>query len=214
MKNNNAIASEEEKEILKEMMNIAFGKATFHLAEIIDIYVKLSVPQVEILSANSLSDYIQKETKDYDTIDMVKQHFWGKFKGIAYLIFSAGAAKKLVTLLQNNSDERFENEPIAAMEKEALLEIGNIVIGACTGKLFELLKDVVTYSPPMAVIENTPKNAISVDEFDSNCSAIMLKALFHFEKEDINGSLFLVMSGSESIMRLKNALNEFVDQFE
>ena len=38
----NGVVSDEEKDILEEVMNIGFGNATADLAEVIDIYVKLS----------------------------------------------------------------------------------------------------------------------------------------------------------------------------
>ena len=53
----------EELEILQEIMNIAFGRATSDLAEIIDVYIKLSVPYVNVLKAVELPAYIKKSLK-------------------------------------------------------------------------------------------------------------------------------------------------------
>lgn len=44
----------DEVEILQEIMNIAFGQAAADLAEVIDIYVELSVPYIKILHATEL----------------------------------------------------------------------------------------------------------------------------------------------------------------
>ncbi len=207
------IISKEEREILQEAMNIAFGKATSDLAEIVDIYVVLSVPYVKVLPANKLQGYIQEEISDYESIDLIKQQFWGKFKGIAFLIFSSGSGKKLVSLLQNKSKVSLDSEPIHALEKETLIEAGNILIGACVGKLAELLGDIITYSPPVCLVQNSPKKLIPRDIFDPNCTAIILKTVFRFEKEDVSGFLFLTTT-DESINWLKEALFKFIDQYE
>jgi chemotaxis protein CheC len=203
----------EEKEILQEVMNIAFGKASANLADVIDIYVALSVPNILIMPASKVKNYIENEVKDYGIIDMVKQQYWGEFKGIAFLIFPSGAGKKLVSLFQKSENLSFDSEPIDAMEKETLLEVGNILIGACVGKLAELLGDIVTYSPPAAMIEQKSANSISKNTFGLNCTAIILKTVFRFENEDVSGNLFLTTS-NESIHWLKEALNKILDEYE
>lgn len=210
--NSENVITEEEIEILQEALNISFGKATSDLAEIVDIYVALSVPYVEVMPAVKLQSYIENEIKDYETIEMVKQQFWGKFKGIAFLIFSSGSGKKLVSLLQNETKSPSDSEPIDALEKETLIEAGNILIGACVGKLADLLGDIVTYSPPVAIVHKKPANSIPSDIFDPNSTAILLRTVFRFEKEDVSGFLFLTTS-DESISWLKKALKQFMDQY-
>lgn len=203
----------EELEILQEIMNIAFGRATSDLAEVIDIYIKLSVPHISVLKAVELPAYIKKELKDYGSISLVEQRFWGNFKGLALLVFPSGAGKELVTLLSNDKSEFIEVDTIDGLEKETLIEVGNILIGACIGKMADLLKDIITFSPPTVLIENPPNNAIPKSIFDPDSTTIILRTLFRFEKKDIDGFLFLLVC-QESINLLKKALNEFMEQYK
>jgi chemotaxis protein CheC len=76
-----AMITEEETDILQEIMNIAFGRAASDLAEYIDIFVILSVPFIKLLRSSDLPPYISAEIKDYDKVSLVEQNFWGKFKG-------------------------------------------------------------------------------------------------------------------------------------
>jgi len=207
----NAI-SEEEKEILQEIMNIAFGKAAADLAEVINIFVVLSVPHIEMLRAQELPKYLKKQINNYDMISIVEQNFWGDFKGSAFLIFQASAGRELIAIFGDDSDS-FGMESAAALEKETLMEIGNILIGACVGKLAELLRDSVTYSPPRVVTENTPNDAIPASLFDPSASAIVLKTVFSFQERNVNGFLFLVTS-HDSILWLKKSLVTFMEQYE
>jgi len=207
----NAI-SEEEKEILQEIMNIAFGKAAADLAEVINIFVVLSVPHIEMLRAQELPKYLKKQINNYDRISIVEQNFWGDFKGSAFLIFQASAGRELIAIFGDDSDS-FGMESAAALEKETLMEIGNILIGACVGKLAELLRDSVTYSPPRVVTENTPNDAIPASLFDPSASAIVLKTVFSFQERNVNGFLFLVTS-HDSILWLKKSLVTFMEQYE
>ena len=207
----NAI-TEEEKEILQEIMNIAFGKAASDLAEVINIFVVLSVPYIQMLNARDLPEYLKSQVSEYNRISIVEQNFWGEFKGSAFLVFQASAGRELVALFGDSSEE-LGSESIDALEKETLMEVGNILIGACVGKLSELLGDAVTYSPPRVISENTPNDAIPANIFESNSSAIILKTVFCFNERNVNGFLFLVTS-HESIMWLKKSLVTFMEQYE
>jgi chemotaxis protein CheC len=204
--------SEEEKEILQEIMNIAFGKAAADLAEVINIYVVLSVPHIEMLRAQELPEYLKRQINNYERISIVEQNFWGDFKGSAFLVFQASAGRELIAIFGDETGP-FASESADALEKETLMEVGNILIGACVGKLAELLKDSVTYSPPRVVTENTPNDAIPASLFDPSASAIVLKTVFSFEERNVNGFLFLVTS-HDSIIWLKKSLVTFMEQYE
>ncbi|MBA4419237.1 MAG: chemotaxis protein CheC [Syntrophus sp. (in: bacteria)] len=206
------IISDEELDILQEIMNIAFGKATADLAQIIDIYINLSVPYVKVINTASLEEYIKEEIRGYNDISIVEQKFWGEFKGSAFLIFPAGAGKELITLLTGEEIDAFASDPIDELEKGTLMEVGNILIGACVGKIAELLNDSLAYSPPIVHIGNTHEETLPKALLDAYDLTIALKTSFSFEKKDIVGFLFVVTS-QESLLWLRKALNDFLEQY-
>jgi chemotaxis protein CheC len=205
--------SEEETEILQEIMNIAFGKAAADLAEMINIFVVLSIPDIKILPTTDLPGYIKAEMLGYNTISIVEQNFWGKFKGSALLVFPAGAGKELITMFECDGESSFATESMDILERETLMEVGNILIGACVGKITELLGDFVTYSPPKVIIENHSNDIISKNLFSPEYSALAMKTVFCFNNRDINGFLFLLTS-HESFGWLKESLATFLEQYE
>lgn len=207
------LISEEEKDILQEIMNIAFGKAAAELAEVINIFVVLNVPYVKVLQAEELPEYLLYEVRDFSDISIVEQNFWGKFKGSAFLVFPAGAGKGLITMLDPGHEISFESGSIEVLEKETLMEIGNILIGACVGKITELLGDVVTYSPPKVVVENKPHDILPNKLFNPEYTAIVMKTLFRFDERNVSGFLFLVTT-HESVAWIKQSLAEFLERYE
>ena len=213
MEQDQVLLSDEERDILQEIMNIAFGQAAADLAEMINVFVVLNVPYIKVLKAVDLPCYLQDEIVGYETICMVEQHFWGEFKGSAFLIFPAGAGKELVTIMGEGQDPHFESAFVDGMEKETLMEIGNILIGACVGKVAELLADRVTYSPPRIVVDNHASNAIPANIFELDSSAIVLRTVFTFNERAVSGFLFLV-TRCESISWLRKALAEFMEKYE
>lgn len=204
--------AEDELEILKEIMNIAFGKATADLAELINIFITLTVPDVRIVATDELQSYIKEEVREYDRVSLVEQKFWGEFNGSALMIFPSDSGRELITLLTNEGTDSLESDPISELEKGTLMEIGNILIGACVGRIAELLGDVLTYSPPIVYVERLSKEGFFQQSSDINSPVITLKTLFNFENKDVTGFLFLVTS-HKSIAWLSKSLNEFLEQY-
>ena len=128
------------------------------------------------------------------------------------MIFPAGAGKQLITLLTNEEIDTVTSDPIDELEKGTLMEVGNILIGACVGKIAELLNDVLTYSPPIVHVGRAPQDALPKTLIDSYEFTIALNTHFTFEKRDVDGFLFIVTS-QESLHWLKTALNSFLEQY-
>jgi len=203
----------EEIEILQEIMNISFGKSAADLADVIDTHVVLNVPFISIMRVTDLPAYIRNHVRDYRNVSIVEQHFWGRLKGDALLVFSSGSGKELIRVLQHGGTTSLESDPIEILERETLMEIGNILIGACVGKFAELLKDVVTYTPPLIVLERYYDDAFSGNHVNHDKTAIVLKTDFSFTEGDVSGFLFLITS-NDSIQWLKEALRIFIAQYE
>jgi chemotaxis protein CheC len=208
-----AILSRDDAAILEEIMNIAFGKASSDLARVIDIRVVLSAPRVEILRADGLLQRIKEDTRIYEAISIIEQNFWGKYTGSALLVFPSTASKGLVSLFDDEESIDADN-PL--LEKETLLEVGNILIGACVSKVAELLDDNVSFSPPRLiprVVSNNLSNTTVTPKLDEpNTSAILMKTVFHLEDRDIKGFLFLI-ANQGSMKWLKTALQNFLEKF-
>jgi len=214
LKNDNAkeMITTDETDTLQEIMNIAFGRAASDLAEYIDIFVVLSPPNIKVLQSFDLPSYLNNELKDYDKISVVEQNFWGKFKGNAFLVFPSGTGKRMISLF-NSENKIFESEPSYELEKETFLEIGNILIGACIGKIAELLGDVTTYSPPRVVVENSLRGVVYDNLSDPDNLAIVLRTVFEFNEKNISGYMF-ILTKQESFAWLKTALQKFLEQYE
>lgn len=204
----------EEQDILQEIMNIAFGSAAADLASVIDLYVQLSVPSVTIIPASEFLEYLRKEIRDDRGISIVEQNFWSRFRGIALLAFSDGAGKSLMSVLVDGDQRKtFESDPLQVLEKEILMEVGNILVGACIGKVSELLGDTISYSPPRVLIGNLAgKTSTPRKMFAPGNMVIVLQTVFHFGKQDVQGYMFLVVS-QECIEFLKQALGAFMEQY-
>ena len=97
--------------------------------------------------------------------------------------------------------------------KEIIMEIGNILIGACVGKISELLNTSVVYSPPQAIYEKSVEFNRFLKSFDPANTVIAMKTVFRFQQKDIKGFI-LVITDYESIEWLKDALDKFMESYQ
>lgn len=208
---NDEILSELEIGILQEIMNIGFGRAAAELAEVIDIFITLQAPNIQIIKADKLAGYISTEIRGFTSCSIVEQPYLGKVKGLAFLIFPHGAEKEFLSYFQDKDIDSMQSDILIDLEKEVLMEVGNILIGACMGKIFEVLSGLVTFQPPRVIIGETFYDAYLKGEFSKEDHAIIMKTGFSFEDRDVQGYLFLV-NRAESGPELKRALEEFWDK--
>ena len=210
VQNDQGSFSKDEKEILQEVMNISFGTVAAELTEIIDTSIVLSVPKVTLMSGKDFPNYLSDKLKLSPPFEIIEQSFSGKLNGHSFLVFPSGSEKKLVTMFEDLSD--VEEEKISQLEKESLIEIGNILSGACVGRMAEHLNEVVFFTPPRLIMATTTSWMTQQDLVDPASIIILVKTEFKFASNDIEGYIFLITS-QESFAWLKTALHRFVEHF-
>jgi len=105
--------------------------------------------------------------------------------------------------------EGLRAEEYETLSRETILEIGNILIGACVGMIAELMNNHVSFRPPH--YKNGTVDRLMLDEHlkDAESIALIFKTIFHFDINNIQGNLFLITS-NESIVWMKTAINDFL----
>lgn len=212
MSENSPFFNDEETDALQELMNIAFGQAAAELAEIIDISVVLSFPKLNTVKVSELPLYISSNLPNVSKCNIVEQAFRGAAGGVAYLIFPAGTEGEFISLFHMD-DTPSASDMFIDIEREVLSEVGNILIGACVSKIFDLLKTSVTYTPPHTMIGTSFNSQFIKGRFSGDDFAIMLKTSFRLSEKSVEGYLFLINSQS-SVIPLKNALKELFESYE
>jgi chemotaxis protein CheC len=127
---------------LRELMNIGVGRAARAIAELCGREVGLRVLEVDVAELGSpiyLADL-------QDQLNLrISQAFRGGLEGHALLLFNHRGAVRLAQLLLEKpaGDEAFDE-----LEQSALLELGNIVVGAALGMLAMQMRATVSYDLP------------------------------------------------------------------
>ena len=201
--------SELELDALTELMNISFGSAAADLAEVMDIFIHLNIPFIRTIEVSELPGYIREEIPDFENCSIIEQRYHGDFSGVALLIFPYGTEKELVSYFQSPENAGYQSDEIIELEKEVLMEVGNILIGACIGKLFDLIKSTITYFPPNFFLGRELDRTFIKTHLNNEDVSITLKTHFSFEDKKVDGHMFLLNSKT-SIPHLKKALKKFL----
>lgn len=203
--------SELEKDALKEFVNIGFGRAAADLSALMNLEICLVVPEVEVLLPGELQGYLKKEAgaEDYS---IIQQFFLGNFRGAAYLLLPFNGGKALLRLFGSYSEDLLTSYGMDALERETLLEISNILIGACISRVADVLKEPVSYSPP-AFYRMKTEPFLPDDLMGDDTLIITIKTRLQFREIDVDGYMF-ILSDIRTATWLGESIRKFLEPYK
>ena len=201
----NITLTEDEKDCLQELMNVAYGSATAAITEILDAFAKLSIPKIQIINASELKTYLSNEL-NLEVEHLVSlQQINGTLCGENMFVIDKQSAKNIAYKFGLEEDE-VNDEEIA----DVVLEITNILSSSAISKLAEDIDTNVSFSAP------TIKTLTSIDQLKNlfikkKKKVIIISTQLKFEDLDINAELF-IFTTDNSILYIKEKLNKILDE--
>ncbi len=188
----------DEKDVLQELMNVAYGDATAVVAEMLDAFATLSIPKIQIMKTQELLKTFQNlkgESYFFST-----QAFVGEFSGESAFFIDDVSAKNLATHLELEDEDDLD---------DAILELTNVLTSSLTTRLAQEMDTQVKFSLPS--ISKLPlaeiENANTFKHYDQ---VIVIDTQLNFEDQKINGEIF-ILTKDGSIEWLKNQLNTILE---
>jgi chemotaxis protein CheC len=196
--------SERQTEALTELINIGYGRAAGALSELTGRRITLEVPKVAVYPIEKISQALREVLKG--EVASVHQVFSGPVSGNALLLLDQDAAILLNSLLLNST---VRSGRLRAAEREALTEVGNIVLNACLGVFGNLLQVQVTFAVPRLDVESVDGvlHSISVRSQELQY-ALMVHTRFTVRDSNIHGYLVIIL-GITSFSRLLQELDRW-----
>jgi len=194
-----------QTDALKEMVNIGVGRGIEVLNTMLESHICLSVPFVNVLSKENLSDGLDW-TKG-EQLSTVTLPFKGNFNGTSELIFPSEGASKLITSL---TGEESLDGGIDSLQAGTLCEVGNIVLNAVMGSVSNLLELQLDYTVPGFLQGGVDSLLPSID-FNSSPVILLAKTSFTIDKLEIDGGIALFLE-SDSFDKLIDVLDSLGPQ--
>ena len=150
-KKQTALAGSSDSEKLdayRELVNVAMGRAGENLARQLGEFIDLPIPNVNIIENNELHMAFAEVNRN-DSVSAVSKGFVSAgINGEALVIFNDPDFENIITLLN------YDQLSAAPAQLEALMDISNILIGACLNALSDQLNVSFSHSSPIILGRN------------------------------------------------------------
>jgi chemotaxis protein CheC len=197
----NSGLNEDQRDALQEIANIGMGQAGSSIAKIWGEFVGLSIPRIAYIDRQEIPVMLSRLVGE-ETVNAVRQAFHGQLRGEVVVVFSGGPNDQLADLMGYEDADSIE-------EQELLLDVTNILVGACLGGVAETLGVDIGFSAPSVMgLDVLPSSLIQPEELGSG-RALFLEVRFTLEKKSFASHL-IVMMPAEEIAVLGQSLDKFL----
>jgi CheY-like chemotaxis protein len=190
---------------LQEVSNIAMGRAASVLAEMLNVFIKLPVPRVNILEVGELQMALDYSVKE-DSCSAVSQGFVGS--GIAFetlLIFSDSSFPDMAKLL--NVTEAIDS----IVEVELLMDVSSVLVGPYIDAFGKQLNIDFSHSHPVLLAQHA-KVADLVNAKKAKWKrTLAVEIVYEVENYQISCDLMMLFT-EDSVSVLENLLSYLVEE--
>ena len=197
--------TEDQKDCLQELMNVAYGSATAAITEILDAFANLSIPKIQIIDSSELKPYLSNKLNLEMEHLVSLQQINGTISGENMFVIDKQSAVNIAYKFGLEEDEINDNEI-----SDIVLEITNILSSSTISKLAEDIDANVSFSAP------TIKSLTSVNQLNNLFitkyeKVIIISTELKFEELNIRAELF-ILTTDNSILYIKEKLNKILDE--
>jgi chemotaxis protein CheC len=196
--------SADHRDALQEISNVAMGSAGAGLATVLDSFVHLSIPKLSLVDSDRIASLISEGCWANQSVSAVRQAFYNRMSGEAIALFGAAGCRELADLMGHEGDI----EP--GLEQELLLDVSNILVGACLNGLAAQLQTQFGFSAPSILCEDKTIAQL-FSAYTPVCKeALLIQIDFAVEARSFTCQLLIFMP-RESLELLHEALTRFLE---
>lgn len=186
--------TEEQRDALQELMNISMGQAANALARLINAKITLSIPKIVLVSAGEFQRIFQS-TEHWFT----RQSFLGLVKGEVLTLLAKDGVDTIGKLL----DYQLPMDEMS--QEELLLELANILAGACLNVFSAQLGLNTKLSMPTMF-----NSQMRQTESYRWISTLLLEVEFQLESTPFDSRVVICLEG-QSVDTLISRLNQLLE---
>ncbi len=195
------IFEQEHKDLLLQRLSFAYAHASTALANFLDGFIGLTIPNFTIYSSTQLKGFLQEHCSQ--THFFAKQPFNGTFGGESMLFTQASNIHKIIQALK-------EDDLQVISDHEMLLELINILSGTLIRRLaLEMGTEVIFAIPSIDESSHLCERLRIISE--SYTQVIVIPTVFEFEEEQLTFEV-AVLTKDDSIRWIHDSLADMQDE--
>ena len=181
--------SEDHRDCLQEISNVAMGQAGDHLARLLNSFVILSIPHVAVLSPTEIAMAVQ--TVNGNSVSGVCQGFiGGGIAGEAMLLFNDTSFTDLAKLME------FDEVVTQCAERELLIDATNILVGALLRGIAEQMDIEFSFGPPAILGQHQELDKLLSSDTVRWNHALVIEVNYQIEDYNVQCDLLVVITES------------------
>ncbi len=186
------------RDALQETVNVAIGRAGALLARVLDVFVQLPVPNVNLLEVGELHMALADVQRGDERLTAICQGYIGSgIAGEALLIFHDSEIADMATLLHRDGND--------GGDLEMLLDLSTLLIGACLAGIAEQIDVVFSQSHPQILGEHLAIDELIHVNSRRNKKTLAVEISYSLEGHDIHFDLLMLFS-EDSVQLLHKKL--------
>jgi chemotaxis protein CheY-P-specific phosphatase CheC/FixJ family two-component response regulator len=192
------------RDCYQEIANVAMGRAGDLLARLLNVFVKLPIPNVNLMEVSELSMAL-KAIESSESISGICQGFIaGGISGEALLILNDSSFQDIANLMdyKQDVDER--------AELELLMDIANVLIGACLNGVSEQLDLPFSQGHPVVLGQHCNISDLVAQNLKKWQKTLAIEISYGIENYAIKCDLLLLFTES-SMKTLNNKVSYLLD---
>ncbi|ABK46810.1 MULTISPECIES: response regulator [Shewanella] len=192
------------RDACQEIANVAMGRAADLLAKLLDVFVLLPIPNVNVLEVSELTMAL-KATEESSTVSALCQGFIGAgVAGEALLLFHDSSFQDMAKLMG------LANPEDISTEIEVLIDTGNVLIGAFLNGISEQLDMKFSQAHPVVLGRHCTVNDLIHDNSEKWHRTLAMEINYRIENHNVQCDLLLLFT-EDSIPTLSYKLGYLLD---
>lgn len=180
--------SAEMRDVLQELTNVAMGQAGDLLARLLNVFVKLPIPNVNLIEVSELHMALASVEHETTTSAVCQGFIGGGVSGEALLILTDSSFKDIARLMN------YQGELTVKVELELLMDIANILIGAVLKGLAEQIDMNFSQGHPVVLGQHAPVSEMIKANAKRWRKTLAIELTYGIENYDISCDLLLLFT--------------------
>lgn len=176
------------RDVFQELTNVAMGQAGDLLARLLKVFVKLPIPNVNVIEVSELHMAIASVEQKQTTSAVCQGFIGGGISGEALLILNDSSFVDIAKLLN------YTGKLTTKTELELLMDIGNILIGAVLKGLAEQIDMTFSQGHPVVLGQHAPISEMIKANAKRWKRTLAIEISYGIENYNINCDLLLLFT--------------------
>lgn len=192
------------RDCYQEVANVAMGRAGDLLARLLDVFVELPIPNVNFIEVSELRMALKDVEANESTSGICQGFISAGISGEALLILNDSSFKDVASLMN------YQYEEDEGTELELLMDLANVLIGACLKGISEQLDIDFSQGHPVVLGQHRKISELIANNASKWKKTLAIEISYSIENYPIKCDLLLLFT-EHSMIALNNKLTYLLE---